>query len=72
MTNLFSYILSIFAFLHPQDKEITMKFPENIKNIGIVHNREYERGTLRIELHDQEGLDKAGKVLENNGYNIYL
>ena len=44
----------------------------NIKNIGIVHNREYERGTLRIELHDQEGLDKEGKVLENNGYNIYL
>ena len=44
----------------------------NIKNIGIVHNREYERGTLRIELHDQDGLDKAGKVLEKNGYNIYL
>ena len=36
MTNLFSYILSIFAFLHPQDKELMMKFPENIKNIGIT------------------------------------
>ena len=36
MTNLFTYILSIFAFLHPQDKETTMKFPENIKNIGIT------------------------------------
>ena len=36
MTNLFSYILSIFAFLHPQDKEVMMKFPENIKNIGIT------------------------------------
>ncbi|MBO4456126.1 MAG: prephenate dehydrogenase [Butyrivibrio sp.] len=44
----------------------------NIKNIGIVHNREYERGTLRIEIHDREGLDKAGKILEENGYNIYL
>ena len=36
MTNLFTYILSIFAFLHPQDKATTMKFPENIKNIGIT------------------------------------
>ena len=36
MTNLFTYILSIFAFLHPQDKELMMKFPENIKNIGIT------------------------------------
>lgn len=43
----------------------------NIKNIGIVHNREYERGTLRIELHDREGLDSATKLLLSSGYNIY-
>ena len=43
----------------------------NIKNIGIVHNREYERGTLRIEFHDRQGLDKALDILTNNGYNCY-
>ena len=42
----------------------------NIKNIGIVHNREYERGTLRIELHDQKGKDSAIKTLTENGYQI--
>ena len=43
----------------------------NIKNIGIVHNREYERGTLRIELHDKQGLDKARDILASNGYHYY-
>jgi prephenate dehydrogenase len=43
----------------------------NIKNIGIRHNREYERGTLSIELHNKAGLIKAGEVLENAGYSIY-
>ncbi|MBO6242211.1 MAG: prephenate dehydrogenase/arogenate dehydrogenase family protein [Butyrivibrio sp.] len=42
----------------------------NIKNIGIVHNREYERGTLRIELHDQSGKDAAINTLKENGYPI--
>ena len=44
----------------------------NIKNIGIVHNREYERGTLRIELHNKEGLDKAKDILSSAGYNFYV
>ena len=43
----------------------------NIKNIGIIHNREYESGTLRIEFHDRAGLDKARKILAENGYNCY-
>ena len=42
----------------------------NIKNIGIVHNREYERGTLRIELHSKKGLEKALQVLSDNGYTV--
>ncbi|WP_026651795.1 prephenate dehydrogenase [Butyrivibrio proteoclasticus] len=42
----------------------------NIKNIGIVHNREYERGTLHIELHDQKGLDEARAVLTKEGYSL--
>ncbi len=44
----------------------------NIKNIGIVHNREYETGTLRIELHDQTGLDTSRRVLEQAGYSYYI
>ena len=42
----------------------------NIKNIGIVHNREYERGTLRIELHSSDGLKKALSLLSDNGYTV--
>lgn len=42
----------------------------NIKNIGIVHNREYERGTLRIELHNSQGKSAALTVLADNGYTI--
>ncbi len=40
----------------------------NIKNIGIVHNREYEHGTLSIEFHDDKAMEKAVKLLENHGY----
>ncbi len=43
----------------------------NIKNIGIVHNREYERGTLRIEFHDEKGMDHARELLTENGYTLY-
>lgn len=43
----------------------------NIKNIGIIHNREYQSGALRIELHDKAGLDKATEVLYQAGYNCY-
>ncbi len=42
----------------------------NIKNIGIVHNREYERGTLCIELHNNNGRSKAIDILRANGYTI--
>ena len=42
----------------------------NIKNIGIVHNREYERGTLRIELHNKKGLEQAIDVLSKDGYTV--
>ena len=43
----------------------------NIKNIGIVHNREYERGTLRIELHSRHGLEQALSVLSAEGYTLH-
>lgn len=43
----------------------------NIKNIGIIHNREYQNGALRIELHDRQGLDKSKEVLALAGYTCY-
>lgn len=44
----------------------------SIKNIGIIHNREFEQGVLRIEFYDKEAVAKATKVLETNGYHIYI
>lgn len=43
----------------------------NIKNIGIMHNRELEDGALRIEFYDESALKKAAALLKNNNYTIY-
>lgn len=40
----------------------------NIKNVGIVHNREFETGSLRIELHDENDVKKAAEILEKHGF----
>ena len=44
----------------------------SIKNIGIIHNREFEQGVLRMEFYDKEAVAKAKTVLETNGYHIYV
>lgn len=43
----------------------------NIKNIGIVHNREYIDGALLIEFYDETSKDAAGNLLEDNNYSVY-
>lgn len=43
----------------------------SIKNIGIVHNREFEEGVLRIEFYDAYSLKQAISVLEKTEYTIY-
>lgn len=43
----------------------------NIKNIGIINNREFEEGVLRIEFYNQDDLDRAILVLEEKNYKIY-
>lgn len=43
----------------------------SIKNIGIIHNREFEEGVLRLELYDQESLDAAIQLLSRHHYTIY-
>ena len=44
----------------------------NIKNIGIIHNREFEEGVLRIEFYDEEAYKKAETVLKERNYRIYI
>ena len=35
----------------------------SIKNIGILHNREYEDGVLQIEFYEEDALEKAVKLM---------
>ncbi|MBE5869711.1 MAG: prephenate dehydrogenase [Lachnospiraceae bacterium] len=43
----------------------------SIQNIGIMHNREYQDGALRIEFYEESSCRKAAVLLENHGYRIY-
>ena len=42
----------------------------NIKNIGILHNREFEEGVLRIEFYDAESRDHSETILQKRNYTI--
>ncbi len=44
----------------------------NIKSVGIIHNREFETGSLRVELHDENEVRHAAKVLEQHGYQVNI
>lgn len=44
----------------------------SIKNIGIIHNREFEDGVLKIEFYSKEALDKADCKLKNYNYKTYI
>lgn len=43
----------------------------NIKNIGIVHNREYEEGVLRIEFYDEASQEAAKRLLSTPQFVIH-
>lgn len=43
----------------------------SIKNIGILHNREFEEGALRIEFYDENAKQKAASLLESHHYHIH-
>ncbi|MGI6057177.1 MAG: prephenate dehydrogenase/arogenate dehydrogenase family protein [Bilifractor sp.] len=40
----------------------------SIKNIGIIHNREFEDGVLRIEFYDEKARNAADDVLKKRNY----
>lgn len=43
----------------------------NIKNIGIVNNREYEEGVLQLAFLDKQTLTRAQRLLKDRGYTVY-
>lgn len=43
----------------------------NLKNIGIIHNREFEEGVLRIEFYDEPSSRKAAELLQKYRYIVY-
>ena len=43
----------------------------SIKNIGIIHNREFEEGVLRIEFYDSISCEKAVALLQKHRYIVY-
>ena len=42
----------------------------NIKNIGIIHNRETFDGALDLEFYSLEDQEKAYEVLKNQEYRV--
>lgn len=43
----------------------------SIKNIGIIHNREFEEGVLKIMLYDDESAKQAKEILRDKNYRVY-
>ena len=43
----------------------------SIKNIGIIHNREFEEGVLRIEFYESAAQEQAAQVLRRHRYTVY-
>ncbi|MGI6095994.1 MAG: prephenate dehydrogenase/arogenate dehydrogenase family protein [Lachnospiraceae bacterium] len=43
----------------------------SIKNIGIIHNREFEEGVLKIEFYDENAMHMAVDLLRKRNYIIY-
>ena len=40
----------------------------NIRNIGILHNREFEEGVLRIEFYDESSRCRSEEILKKRNY----
>lgn len=44
----------------------------SIKNIGIIHNREFEEGVLSIEFYDEKASLEAADLLKKFQYTVYI
>jgi len=43
----------------------------SIKNIGIIHNREFQEGVLHIEFYDEQSENDAIDLLSRHNYHVY-
>lgn len=43
----------------------------SLRNIGIVNNREFEHGTLRLEFYDLAAANNAKELLADNGFSVH-
>ncbi len=43
----------------------------SIRNIGIVHNRAFEQGVLRIEFYEDSAMKRASRLLTRRHYHVY-
>ena len=43
----------------------------NLKNIGIIHNREFDEGVLKIDFYDERAMKNAAEQLRKRNYIIY-
>ena len=43
----------------------------SIKNIGIIHNREFQEGVLRVEFYDEAAVISATALLKESNYKVY-
>lgn len=43
----------------------------SMKNIGIVHSREFEEGVLRIEFYEEQPTRQAAAVLRQHRYQVW-
>ena len=68
--------LIVFGSVGNANKHI-IHFPFNlwkvreIKNIGIIHNREFEEGVLKIEFYDGISMEKGAALLKKRNYIVY-
>ena len=44
----------------------------NLKNMGIINNREFEEGVMGVEFYDRDSLERACAELKERNYKIYL
>ncbi len=43
----------------------------SLKNIGIIHNREFEEAVLRVEFYEEDAYKKAVEILRKYRYTVY-
>ncbi len=43
----------------------------SIKNIGIIHNREFEQGVLKIEFYQEDAMKRGCSLLKKRNYIVY-